>query len=425
MEGLQTTDGEAVEIVNPGRHNTDAGPDFIDAKVRIGGVLMAGNVEMHLKASDWLRHGHDNDPAYDSVVLHVVGEADMTVEYPGHQGTRIPQVVLPVPEKVRSNYDALARADREPRCAEVMPSIPQFHVHNWMAALNVERLEERTRLIMERREACEKNWEDTLFVTMARAFGFGINSEAFELWAKNIPLAAVAKHRDDLFQIEAIFFGQAGWLDDPRIATRAEGNEYYTRLQREYRYLRQKFSLTPMDASRWRFLRLRPQNSPFVRMAQLAAIHYGQRVSLSHLLNAKTTDAIMQLLDAELSPYWERHYTFTTSEPSPAPLRHRLTPSSRQVVTTNAFVPILFAYGRYKSDETLCERALDLLETLPAESNAIVRHWAEAGVKCQSAADSQALLQLHRHYCEPHDCLRCRFGHEYISRTPGFMHEEE
>ena len=430
LRPLQTTDGRAVEVINPGLHNHDAGPDFFNASVRIAGQLWVGNVEIHLKASDWFRHHHDSDPAYANVILHVVAQADMDVPYPSAGDGRqelIPQLQLEIPASVTDNYDQLVRSDRSPRCADIIPSLPPLMIHSWMSALLAERLELRMQQINERREACSMNWEDSLFITVARTFGFGINGDAFEAWAKSLPMGAVAKHRDSLFQIEALFFGQAGLLDTPPASPSSEEREadeaYLLKLRKEYGYLRHKFGLVPIDGQRWRFHRLRPQNFPHIRIAQLAMLYYEQRVSLSQIVNIKDRDGLATLFKTHVSDFWQTHYTFQSNLSEAVP--RSMSPATVSVVLLNAVAPFLFTYGRYKGDEALCEQALELMEGERAEENSIVRTWAEAGIACQSAADSQALIQLTRYYCEPHKCLRCRFGCDFIRRTPGFLKEEE
>lgn len=412
---LRTMDGRCVEVLNPGRHNTNAGPDFLDAKVKLDGTVWVGNVEIHQRTSDWFRHHHDQDAAYENIILHVAEEIDQKLFYPN--GQEIPQLQLSVPAYVRDNYEKLNRNDGNPRCREVVGSLSTFLIHNWMTSLTLERFEERTRQILQRREALDKNWEDTLFVTLARNLGFGINGDAFEQWAHSIPMSAVGKHRDNLFQIEAIFFGQAGLLEEDIM------DDYYLKLQKEYRYLRQKFTLTPIEAKRWKFLRLRPQNFPHIRIAQLAMLYYEQRLNLSRLLNAENLTEVNALLLTHVSDYWRTHYTFGGKETKP--IEKLLSPASIELIVINSVAPILFAYGKYKSDQALCDRAFSLWEQLKAENNAIIRNWAAAGVLCENAADSQALIQLHHQYCLRRDCLRCQFGYEYLRRTPDFLREHE
>ena len=425
LKELKTTDGRCVEVLNPGLHNTDAGPDFSDAMIKIDGILWAGNVEIHQKASDWYNHHHDENPVYSNVILHVVGKDDVEVLYP--DGKPIPQLVLPIPQSVLTNYEQLLSVPENPRCGNVVRNLPLLLVHSWMSALYIERLEMRTKQIFERLEKCEKDWEHVLFITLARTFGFGKDGDAFEVWANTIPMSAVGKHRDDLFQIEAIFFGQAGLLDDEMISqvylSDAQKDNYYQNLKKEYRYLSQKFSLTPINPHIWKFLRLRPQNFPHIRIAQLAMLFYEQHFSLSHILNAKDVEALYSILDTHVSSYWETHYTFASTQSEP--ISKQLTKATKDLIIINSIVPILFAYGKYKSREDLCERAVEILENLKPEQNRFITEWENAGVKCESAADSQALIHLTRQYCQPHECLRCRFGYEFIRQTPDFLKDNE
>ena len=272
LRPLSTTDGLPLEVVDPGLPNTDAGPDFFNAKVRVGGTLWVGNVEVHEHSSDWVRHGHDRDRAYDNVVLHVVGEADCKVcRSDGHP---VNQLQLACPDDVRCRYEELRRADVFPPCRVVLSALSPLKVHGWLSALQAERLSRKADAIGLRLQQNGNHWEDAFFVTLARNFGFGLNADAFEAWALRIPLRAVDKHRDSLFQIEALFFGLAGLLDnDPA----CDADDYAASLQREFAYLRHKFSLPePLPRDRWRFLRLRPSGFPHVRLAQLAWIYQHQ-----------------------------------------------------------------------------------------------------------------------------------------------------
>lgn len=432
---LTATDGRIVEIINPGLPNTNAGPDFSNAKVKIDGTLWVGNVEIHQRTSDWFRHNHDTDPAYDNIILHVTADADTKLFY--SNGQEIPQLQIAVPQFVSKNYHELIRSERQPQCAEITSTLPLLMVHNWMTTLTLERFEYRNRQILQRRDSLNMNWEDTLFVTIARNFGFGINGDAFEAWAHSIPMSAVAKHRDNLFQIEAIFFGQAGLLEDECGANRklnqheggdskqnkSDDEQYYQNLCREYRYLRQKFSLTPIPTKMWRFLRLRPQNFPHIRIAQLAMLYYQQRLTLARLISVTTLDDIHDLFTTHVSDFWRTHYTFTSEASRSA--SKSLSKSSIHLLTINSVAPILFAYGKYKSDQSLCDHAFSLWESLPPENNRIIRDWASAGIECESSADSQALIHLTHFYCEPHNCLRCKFGYEFIRRTPDLLCESD
>lgn len=408
-----TTGGETVEVLDPGLHNRNAGPDFFNAKVKIGGQLWVGNVEIHDKASDWFVHGHDKDERYNNVVLHVVEVADAQAETAS--GVRPPQMVLPVPDYVRQNYEELLKTDSYPPCYKIIPSLSRLMKHSWMSALETERLERKTEDIQRRVKLCQGSWEAAYFVTMARNYGFGINSEAMEQWALSIPLNNVAHHRDDIFQTEAFFMGQAGLLDPMSIPERhrtaALADEYFFRLNNEYKYLAHKFSLKPIDYHLWRFLRLRPQNFPHIRISQLVNLYFKQRAGLSQLIDCEDIKSVKELLSTSVTTYWQTHYAFGCES---AFNEKHISQSSLNLLLINTVVPILFAYGRHRQDDRLCDRAFDFLEQLKAEDNHIVRTWRRIGLQVDNAGDSQALIQLKNEYCDRRDCLRCRFGYEYL-----------
>ena len=300
----------------------------------------------------------------------------------------------------------------------MIPDLSVLVLHAWMSALLTERLEQRTEAVKQRVAAANGSWEDAYFVTLARSFGFGINGDAFETWARSMPLQAVAHHRDDLFQVEAFFLGQAGLLEEDTIPERyreqARTEGYFDRLQSEYRYLAHKFSLQPMDSRLWRFLRLRPQNFPHIRLAQLAHLYYQRKTGLAALTDCMTITEVQQLLCAKVTPYWQTHYTFGSASDKQA---KRLSAASLNLLITNTVVPMLFAYGRYRGDEELCDRAFLFLEQMKAENNHITRMWSQCGISVKTAADSQALIQLKNNYCNRRDCLRCRIGYEYLKRV--------
>ena len=416
LQGLETTDGRVVEVLDPGLHNHNAGPDFFNAKLKIGGTLWVGNVEIHDKSGDWYLHGHDKDAHYNNVVLHVVEMADREVQT--QEGNFVPQMVLKVPDNVRENYEELLRTDAYPPCYRIIPNLTPLLVHSWMAALQTERLEQKTVAIAERAQKAGGSWEDAYFITLARNYGFGINGDAFEEWARHIPLQAVGKHRDDLFQIEAIFLGQAGLLELSTIPDSyqkdALNEGYFAKLRNEYQYLAHKFSLQPMDVNLWRFFRLRPQNFPHIRISQLANLYFSRKAGLSDLLECRDVVSFAEMLRTQVTPYWETHYTFGSESVRNA--KH-LSPFSINLLLINTCIPMMFAYGRHAMREELCDRAFDFLEQLKAENNHIIRMWKEVGLDVKSAGDSQALIQLKREYCDKRDCLRCRIGYEYLKRV--------
>lgn len=415
LSGLKTTDGHTVEVIDTGLHNTNSGPDFFNAKLKIGDTMWVGNVEIHEASSDWYVHKHDKDAAYDNVILHIAGIVDTDVCT--QSGLVIPQVQLDVPATVNEHYRELLQTDSYPPCYKVIPSLSQLAIHSWMSVLQTERLEQKTEAIKARTLLCEGSWEASYFVTLARNYGFGLNGDAFETWARSIPLHAVDHHRDNLFQIEAVFMGQAGLLEPETIPQRhreeALNDGYFLKLRNEYLYLAHKFGLTPMNAKLWRFLRLRPQNFPHIRISQLANLYFSRRSDLSTLIECDTVKQAERMLHTSVTPYWETHYTFgSVSEKN----EKQLSSASLHLLMINTVAPMLFAYGRYKSDERLCDRAFTFLESLKAENNHIVRMWKECGLTVQNAGDTQALIQLKKEYCDKKDCLRCRIGYEYLRR---------
>lgn len=406
LKELKTTTGQQVEVIDTGLANTDAGPDFFNAKLKLDGVLWIGNIEIHERSSDWFKHGHHADTGYNSVILHIASEID--TEISRSNGERIPQIQLICPEAVRTNYKELLETDSYPPCYRIIPSLPPFTAHSWMTALQMERFEQKATLLNERLKRCQGNWEDAFFITLARNFGFGLNGDAFETWAHRLPFRAVDKHRNDLFQIEAIFFGQAGILED------SDGDGYYLRLKKEYTYLQHKFGLIPMDASLWRFLRLRPANFPHIRIAQLACLYHRAYGLLSRIMETETLQGVRDILKGGTSEYWLTHYTFGGSSPSRP---KTLSNTSLDLLIINMVVTFLYAYGLHKGNRVLCARAGSFLEELKAENNYITRMWEQCGMKASNAADSQALIQLKKEYCDKKKCLYCRIGYEYLKRS--------
>ena len=406
LKELKTTTGQQVEVIDTGLANTDAGPDFFNAKLKLDGVLWIGNIEIHERSSDWFKHGHHADAGYNSVILHIASEID--TEISRSNGERIPQIQLICPEAVRTNYKELLETDSYPPCYRIIPSLPPFTAHSWMTALQMERFEQKATLLNERLKRCQGNWEDAFFITLARNFGFGLNGDAFETWAHRLPFRAVDKHRNDLFQIEAIFFGQAGILED------SDGDGYYLRLKKEYTYLQHKFGLIPMDASLWRFLRLRPANFPHIRIAQLACLYHRAYGLLSRIMETETLQGVRDIMKGGTSEYWLTHYTFGGSSPSRP---KTLSNTSLDLLIINTVVTFLYAYGLHKGNRVLCARAGSFLEELKAENNYITRMWEQCGMKASNAADSQALIQLKKEYCDKKKCLYCRIGYEYLKRS--------
>lgn len=403
LHELQTSTGLPVEIIDTGLHNTDAGPDFFNAKIKIDGKVWVGNIEVHSVSSDWMKHNHHTDKAYDSVILHVVEHIDYEVFRT--TGDAVPQMRLQCPANIRQRYEAMSQTDMKPRCFHIIPSLSQLTVHSWLTALQTERFQQKTFAIRERLNLLNNNWEDTFFITLSRNFGFGINSDAFEAWARFIPYRAVDKHRDNLFQVEAFFFGQAGLLEDNKTDT------YFQSLKKEFGYLKNKFKLMELDASRFKFLRLRPGNFPHIRVAQLAYLYHKEHHLFSRVIEAKTAKDAKQLFAVSTSEYWKTHYNFDKISTE---CDKKLGNGALNLIIINTVVPFLYAYGLHRGEEELCIRATTFLEETKAENNYVTRLWDGIGIPVHSAADSQALLQLQKEYCDRKKCLYCRFGYEYL-----------
>ena len=401
---LTTTVGETVEVIDVGRYNTDAGPDFFNAKVKISGTVWAGNIEIHSCSSDWKKHNHHADKAYDSVILHVVGEADEIVYR--LDGEQIPQLILKYSAEIDLNFERLINEQKWIACADKIEKIPTVFINSWKSALLTERLEQKMNAIQKLLDDTSQHWEDAFYITLARNFGFGTNSQAFESLAKSLPLSVLGKHKDQLFQLEALLFGQSGLLEKDTT------DEYSVKLMNEYHFLKAKFDLTPIDGSQWKLLRLRPDNFPHLRIAQFAALVHSSSKLFSKILDNPDIEYLQNLFLCEPSEYWKTHYLFSTESVSKT---KKLGLQSIYGIIINTVVPFLFCYAYQKGNEDLKEKAVQLLENVPAERNSIISEWKNIGVMSDSAYDSQALIHLKKHYCDEKKCLHCRIGHKVLS----------
>ncbi|MBX2872044.1 MAG: DUF2851 family protein [Saprospiraceae bacterium] len=398
---LLSTQGQKITIIQFGNHNHDAGPDFTHARIQIGDTLWAGHVEMHLKASDWLKHGHQSDPAYHNVILHVVLEEDTPIAHP--DGTRIPCLELQsrIPAKVARLYKGLQHNSDWIPCEKLLPRVSDITRQLWLDRLLVERLERRCFRIKEILEENKFDWEACLYHSLARSFGMKVNGDAFEQLAKALPYPIVRKHQHNLLQLEALFFGQAGLLG------RTFSETYPLHLQREYQFLAHKFQLAPMAAVYWKFLRMRPANFPSIRIAQLAKLYHQTEHLFSKVLAVKSIKDIENLFDIQLAGYWKEHYLLDKIS---TPKIKALGKNTIHILTINTLAPILFLYGKEKDLPSFCERALHLLESIPSEANHLITKWENIGFKPANAYQSQALLELHKRYCQPKNCLTCSIG---------------
>lgn len=407
-EDMVTNTGKKVRVVDPGLLNTDAGPDFFNAKIEIDGHMWVGNVEMHYRATDWKRHRHDSDKAYDSVILHVVAKDDAPVRRTN--GELIPQLVLEVSPQFNADYASLVGATIEVLCATKIKQVPHLTIVEWVEGLAFERLHGKVERIHQLLDSFNGSWEDVCYVTLARNFGFGINNDAFERLARRTPLRLLGKHSDSVLQIEALLFGQAGMLD----AQKPGMDSYYNQLCTEYAFLSNKFQLTPMEKESWKLFRIRPQNFPYRRIAMLAQFIEGGFRMMNRILEAEGEKEMRALFEVELSGYWIKHYTFgKPNERATATLSR----SSIDIILINTVAPLLYAYGELTGNYEMTDKAIKLLEDLRAESNSIVSHFVAYGIDCPDALTSQALVQLKREYCDARKCIYCKIGHHLLSKA--------
>lgn len=403
---LRDVDGNHIEVLDPGIHNHDSGPDFFNSKLLINGVEWVGNVEIHVKASDWFRHGHSTDPAYDNVILHIVGISDKRV--PREDGTFIPQVEYTFPEKFYHTYLTLSEDRDTLKCASLLSALPEINKEDWLESLSIERLQQKAYKVKEIYTQNNGDWEQTSFVLLARGLGFGLNGDPFEMLAKSIPLKILHHHSDNLLQLESILFGQAGMLDSSLHIF----DEYYQTLCREYYFLARKYGLRPLRAGIWKYARTRPQNFPHRRIAFLASSALNGFGLFSKILEGiKHPEKITRIFDMQAEGYWRQHYSFDT-ECCNAPFE--LSISSRILLVINVAVPLIYAYASSTGNLDLAEKALGLMGDLPAETNSIVKQWQTWGFSVKDASRSQALIHLRKEYCDKNKCIYCRFGHHFL-----------
>lgn len=404
---LQTTTGEAIEIFSAGMHNTDSGPDFGNARIKIGDTLWAGNVELHLSSSDWSKHNHTTDNAYDNVILHVVYRDDEPVILPN--GRRIPTLELKdrIPDELFNRYHNLVYGTQTIiPCEASIGKLDDFTLKTWFTRILIERLEKKSEAVIASLAVNRGDWEETFYQFLAANFGFKTNAVPFELMAKSLPQNILAKHKNNPLQIEALIFGQAGFLNGDF------EDDYPRKLKTEYEFLRKKFSLSPIDNHLWKFMRMRPLNFPTIRLAQFAALVVNSNHLFSKILEVKDVKSLQKLfIDIKVNAYWDEHYQF--DKPS-KPASKNMGQTSADLLLLNTLALFLFSYGKHNQQEYYINRSLKLLENMPGENNNIIADFASLGVKVNSAFETQALLELKNYYCNYKKCLQCSVGNKIL-----------
>lgn len=405
--GLFTTAGEPVTIIHPGRRNTHSGPDFEEARIRVGDTILVGNVELHIYASDWNKHGHTDDKAYQNIVLHVVYKNDSPVST-----SACATLVLAnhIPDYLIGHYSSLLQATHPIACASQLSSVKTIVKESWLNRLLAERWEEKLTDWKELLDQTSGDWRNLLYWRMAANFGFKVNATPFLMLAISLPVNILARHKENLFQIEALLFGQAGMLDK-------DFNEPYpAKLREEYQYLRGKYQLHPVPVHLWRYMRMRPSNFPTVRIAQFAVLVHRSLHLFARIVEKSIASEILPLLQVTASQYWNTHYRL--DEPQERNYAKVLGTASVENLIINTIAPVQFLYAKYHSTGERQQQAIQLLSSLSAETNNITRLWSDAGWKPKDAAASQAQIQLFNRYCNSKRCLSCAIGLAIIKSKP-------
>lgn len=405
---LQSTEFNSIEIVYPGIHNTNSGPDFLTAKIKIDDILWAGNVEIHVKSSDWYLHQHENDSNYDSVILHVVWEDDVEVFSKNNLSLPTINISKLVANDLLINYKKLySKEQRWIPCENSINTINFFVFDNWKERLFFERLEDKSVLINQLLNDSNNDYEAVLFKLLAKNFGLKTNAEAFLNFAKSVDFSIVRKSQKDAFKLQALFFGQAGFLE------KKSEEKYVIDLKNEYDYMKHKFSLKPIHNGQFQFFRMRPTNFPTIRIAQLASLYHKHQNLFSRLMNTSTVKEIYLLFSVDLDDFWKTHYTFQKESSKSV---KRITIPFIDLLLINTIIPLKFKYlkSRGEVDET---EFLALIQQLKTEKNSIIDKFKELKISSKNAFESQALLQLKNEYCSKKRCLQCAIGNVILNKT--------
>jgi hypothetical protein len=403
---LTSSEGELIGIFHPGTKNTHAGPDFSNAKVTIGALEWRGSVEIHIKASGWNDHRHGDDAAYENVILHVVWENDKPILRT--DGSVMPTIELKnrVDLLLWDKYKKLFTSPDSIPCAKSWNAVRDIVKLSMLDKTLAQRLETKADAVMALLERNQGNWEEACYQLMCKNFGFKVNTDPFHQLAQGLPYKILLKHVDQPSQVEALLFGQAGFLD------KVKEDNYSKVLIREYKLLAKKYGLEnkQLHQSQWRFLRLRPANFPTVRLAQLAALIQQKRNLLSTILGLQHYQELYHWLNVEQSDYWKKHYRFAAASARVPSLGK----ASIQNIIINTVVPLLAAYSITHDDQNFMDRAVALMQKIPSEKNTITRQWSDLGYAVKTAFDSQALIELYNSFCQKRRCLECTVGSSLI-----------
>ena len=406
-EPLFTTENRPLTIIDTGERNSDSGPDFLFAKIKIDDTIWAGNVEMHVRSSDWYRHHHENDRAYDTVILHVVYQHDKEVFTASNQKIHVLELKGKFDQTIYENYLSLLQSGQPVACANLVQEISDLEKLFWLERMMAERLEIKAHQFENDLKNSLGDFQEIFYQKLARNFGFKTNNDAFEQLARILPLKILLKHIDNRFQLEALLYGQAGLL------RKKYKDSYPARLKTEYEFLAQKYSLKPLKVGVWKFMRMRPTNFPTIRISQFAALLFQSGGLFYKIPEMKRLADVTSLLSVSTSGYWINHYRFGIKS---AERKKRLGASSAQLILINTVIPFVFVYGRLMNKPALQQKALSWLEQIKPENNKIVRLYLQLGFPLRNAMHTQAIINLKQNYCDQLKCLDCRIGQKILNK---------
>jgi len=402
---LFTSGGELIQIITPGQHNYNSGPDFFSAQIRVAEQLWAGNVEIHLKSSDWYTHNHEQDSAYDNVILHVVWEHDSEIFRKDNSVIPTMEIKEIVKKDTLENYRKLfSKKNNWINCENKFSSIDSFLLANWLERLYFERLEDKAKLILIELNESKNHWDSVLFRLLAKNFGLKVNGDSFFSLAKSLKFSVIKKCSQNQFSLEALFFGQAGFFSDTK------ENAYFDMLANEYKYLKHKFNLNNSAVVFSKFFRLRPPNFPTIRLSQLAVLYSEKQNLFSEIISANSIEELYKIFDISASDYWDTHYNFGVSSPK---RKKKLSTNFIDLLIINTVIPLKFCYSK-KVGKDISDELLEMASCLQKEENTIIKKFNEIAPVAENALQSQALIQLKNEYCTQFRCLECAVGNSIL-----------
>ncbi|QWX84414.1 DUF2851 family protein [Cellulophaga sp. HaHaR_3_176] len=402
IQNLITTQNENLEVLTVGTHNFNEGPDFFNAKLKIGKQLWAGNIELHVNSSDWFVHGHEKDSNYDNVILHVVWEDDVFIYR--KDNSRIPTLELKnyISAEILNSYQDLFDTKTKTfiNCEKKINSFDSFFLKNWLDRLYFERLESKSKIVSDLLNQNQNNWEQVLFILLFKNFGSKVNSDSFYSLAANLPFSVIRKVSGNKEQLESVLFGLSGLLNDEYL------DLYFINLKKEYKYLKTKFDLKEEGVLKPEFFKLRPPNFPTIRLSQISSVYHKHQNLFSKLIEAKTVEDIYDLFEVTASKYWDNHFTF--GKESKKNIK-RLTKNFIDLLIINTILPLKVCYAKHIG-VSIDEEVVSIISEIKAENNSVISNFNTLGVLINSAMDSQATLQMYNEYCTKNKCLQCAVG---------------